>query len=182
MVLLSTGVGLWWAGHFFKRTLPNLRNGLGNAGKGVSALIIAAGLGLMIWGYRSAEFVPVWWPPTWAVHLNNLMMFAAIALFGMGSSKGTARSWLRHPMLTGALVFGLAHLLVNGDLASIILFGGIAGWVILQMIVINLAEPEWVRPKPGPVSGDIRLLIISAVLFAVITALHSWLGPWPFPL
>ena len=77
-------------------------------------------------------------------------MFLAVALMGAGQSKGHARSWLRHPMLTGVLVWAFAHLLVNGDVASLILFGWMAAWALASMALINAREPAWVRPAPGP--------------------------------
>jgi uncharacterized membrane protein len=139
------------------------------------------GLMLMIVGYRRAPVVPVYDPPAWGIHVNNLLMLAAVALMGAGKSKGRARSWLRHPMLTGVGVWAVAHLLVNGDLASLLLFGWLGGWAVANMALINAREPNWVRPAPGPVSGDIRLAVIAVVLYAAIAAVHTWLGYFPFP-
>ena len=181
MGLLIGGVALWYLGHFFKRLLPGVRANLGDAGKGVSATLIGVGLLLMIFGYRGVESSFVYAPPVWGLHLNNLLMIFAVILLGMGSSKGKARSWLRHPMLTGVLVWAIAHLLVNGDSASLVLFGGLAVWSVLEMIIINLTEPGWERPEPGPISGDIRLLVIGLVLYAIIVGIHTWLGYYPFP-
>ncbi len=185
MFWLILGVALWWAAHLFKRVVPGqraaLQDRLGDGSKGIVALVLLVSVVLMVSGYRGADFIPVYDPPGWALHLNNLMMLIAVILFGMGSSKGRMRAWLRHPMLTGFAVWALAHLLVNGDLASVILFGGLLIWVPVEMVVINRSADTWVRPEPGAPAGDIRLIIISVVVFAVIGALHGWLGPWPFP-
>lgn len=186
MTILILGLALWVLAHFFKRLSPGGRSGLAarfgdGPAKGIVAALIALSLILMIWGYRTGDWTAVYTPPTWGVHLNNLLMFAAIALFGMGSSKGRARSWLRHPMLTGVVVWAVAHLLVNGDAQSVVLFGGLGLWAIAEMVVINRTAGPWVRPEPGPVKGDIRLLVIALVLYGVIAAIHTWLGYWPFP-
>ena len=186
MTLLILGLVLWTAAHLFKRAAPDARAGVtarlgAGPSRGVMALLILAGLILIIVGYRGAPFVPVYDPPAWGVHLNNLAMFLAVALMGAGQSKGHARSWLRHPMLTGVLVWAFAHLVVNGDEASLILFGWMAAWALASMAVINAREPVWVRPAPGPWSGDVRLLAIAAVLYALIATVHTWLGYWPFP-
>ncbi|MEO1549223.1 MAG: NnrU family protein [Pseudomonadota bacterium] len=185
MTLLSLGLLMWVVAHTFKRLLPTqralLQDKIGDASKGLFAVVIVISVLAMIFGYRWADFVPVYAPPSWGVHLNNLAMIGAIALLGMGKSKGRARTWLRHPMLMGVLVWGLAHLLVNGDLASMILFGGLAAWSVGNMVLINRREGAWVRPDPGPVAGDLRLLAITLVLYGVIGGLHAWLGPWPFP-
>ncbi|MEL6644468.1 MAG: NnrU family protein [Pseudomonadota bacterium] len=181
MTLLILGIFLWYAGHFFKRMLPEIRGRLGNPGKGIAAVIILAGVVLMVIGYRGASSGFVYTAPFWGQHLNNLFMFFAILLFGMGSSKGRMRAWMRHPMLTGALVWAVAHLLVRGDTASVVLFGSIAVWAVLEMVVINAKDGAWDRPEPGPAKGDLKLIVISLVLYAVIAGIHTWLGYYPFP-
>ncbi len=180
MVYLILGLILWTAAHLFKRVAPELRAGMGAAGKGLVAVGVLAGLGLMIYGYRQAEFVNIWFPPAWAVHLNNLMMLGAVFLYGMSATKGRLRGALRHPQLTAVKVWAVAHLLVNGDLASLILFGGLLAWAVLEVVVINLSE-EWERPAPGEAKKDVLLVIITVVMFLVITFIHNWLGVWPFP-
>ena len=185
MTLLILGMILWWGAHLIRRMTPGFRTNLterfGDASRGIVAGGIFLGLLLMIFGYRGSDFIPVYTPASWATHLNNLLMICAVILMGAGSSKGRARTWLRHPMLTGAAVWSVAHLLVNGDLASLILFGGIGLWALFQMRVINAAEGPWERPVPGPIQGDIKLLVISAVVFVVIVGIHSLVGPSPFP-
>ncbi len=184
MGLLVSGVVLWWISHLFKRAAPGARSALaermGDASKGLFALAILASVVLMVIGYRDADFVYVYGPPSWTTHLNNLLMFGAIALFGMGSSKGRMRSWFRHPMLLGFSTWAVAHLLVNGDLASLVLFGGLLMWAIVSIFLINAREPVWERPEPGSAQGDVKLLVISAILYAVFAGIHTWLGYWPF--
>jgi uncharacterized membrane protein len=186
MSLLILGLVVWTAAHLFKRAAPDARGRLAAAlgdrpSRGAMAVAILVGLVLVVVGYRRAPVVPVYDPPSWGIHVNNLAMFFAVALTGAGQSKGRARSWLRHPMLTGVLVWAVAHLLVNGDRASLILFGWMAVWAVASMVLINAREPVWVRPAPGPWTGDLRLLLIAAVLYALIAAVHAWLGYWPFP-
>lgn len=186
MILLLLGLALWIAAHAFKAAAPGARADLAaRLGDGPARGAMAAGIGLglllMILGYRAAPFVAIWTPPLWTVHLNNLLMLVAFIVFGMGMSKGRARAWLRHPMLTGVAIWALAHLLVNGDLASILLFGGLGAWALAEMALINARDGAWVRPAPGPASGDVRLVIIGVVAFSVTAAIHAWLGVWPFP-
>ena len=181
MTLLVLGIILWCAGHFFKRVAPDLRVRLGDPGKGLVAGILLLGIILMVIGYRGADAGNVYDPPAMGIHINNLLMFFAIVLLGMGSSKGRARSLLRHPMLTGVAVWAIAHLISNGDLASVILFGSMLVWAVAQMIVISRAEGPWQRPEPGPVTGDVKLIVISLVLYAIIVFIHQLVGPWPLP-
>lgn len=179
MTLLIIGVVLWMAGHFFKRFMPAQRAAMGNAGKGVAAVIIAAGLLAMIFGYRSAEFIEVWSPPAFLTHVNNLLMLVAFFVYGMSATTGRLRGKLRHPQLTAVRIWAGAHLLVNGDLASIILFGGMFIWAVLSVVLINRSE-EWVRPEPGPAKKDIVLVVITLVTFSITAAIHMWLGVSPF--
>ena len=75
----------------------------------------------------------------------------------------------------------MAHLLVNGDAASLVMFGWLGLWAVASMLLINAREPVWIRPAPGPASGDVRLVLVSLVVFAGIVTVHTWLGYWPFP-
>jgi uncharacterized membrane protein len=153
---------------------------MGNAGKGVVAISSIAAIALMVVGYKSATFTPLWQLGDWAVHLNNLLMLLAVALFGLGSSKSRLRGKLRHPMLAGFLVWVGAHLLVNGDLPSLILFGGMGLWAVISIQLINRAEPAPEPYSAGSAMGDIRLAVITLVVFAFIVAIHMWVGPAPF--
>lgn len=186
MTLLVLGLIVWSAAHLFKSAAAGARAGVGarlGAGpsKGVFAVLIVAGLLLMIAGYRAAPYVAVWTPPSWTVHLNNLLMLGAVGVYGMSMSKGRTRAWLRHPQLTAVAIWAVAHLLVNGSLAAVVLFGGLGVWALVNMATINRRDGAWVRPEPGPLKGDLRLVGITLVLYAVITAIHAWLGVWPFP-
>jgi uncharacterized membrane protein len=180
MAYLILGLILWTAAHLFKRVAPDLRARMGKAGKGLAAVGILAGLVLMVIGYRQAVPVDVWITPAWTKHLNNLMMLGAVFLYGMSATKGRLRGAIRHPQLTAVKVWAVAHLLVNGDLASLVLFGGLLGWAVLEVVLINRAE-DWNRPKPGEAKRDILLVIITLVLFFAMTFVHNWLGVWPFP-
>lgn len=184
MNTLIAGLVLWSIAHFFKRLAPNMRAAMttkmGNGAKGVMALLILASIVLMVVGYRAAPAEFVYGLPRWATHVNNTLMLVSVALLGMGNSKGRARTWLRHPMLWGVVVWSIAHLLVNGDVPSIVLFGGLAIWAVASMLLINIQDGKWERPAPGPASGDVKWLVISAVVFAVISGIHIWIGPSPF--
>ena len=181
-LILTLGVVLWAYSHLMKRVTPNLRASLGEAkGKGVVALLSFVALGLMIWGYRGtgAETIQLWNPPAFLNHINNLLMLIAVFLVNLGYVPGLLRSKMRHPMLGAVKVWALAHLLVNGDLASVILFGGMLAWAVFDMIKINKMQ-VWARPAAGPVIYDIGYGIASIGIFGAIAWLHTYLGYWPF--
>ena len=181
MGLLVLGLLIWVGAHIFKRVAPAQREAMGDKGKGVVAVLLLVSLGLMIWGYRGAEFIPVWNPPSFMVHINNLLMLIAVFVFGMSATTGRLRGKMRHPQLTSVKIWAVAHLLVNGDLASIILFGGMLAWAVLEVILINKAVPVWDRPQPGEAKKDVVLVVITLVMFGLMTGIHAWLGVWPFP-
>ncbi len=177
MVWLTLGVALWSWSHLLKRVSPGFRASLGDGrGKGLVTVLSLLAIGLMIYGYIHAEVVQLWNPPAFMRHLNNALMVISVLLLNLGASRGVMRTWLRHPMLTAVKVWALAHLLVNGDLASVILFGGLLAWAVFDVIKINRMEPPWVRPAPGPVLNDVIYVVASAVLFGVIVYIHGWLG------
>jgi len=184
MALLIIGLALWFAAHLFKRILPARRAAMGDAGRGVVAVVLVASVVLMILGYRWADFINVWYPPDFMLHINNLLMLLALWTFGSSEFKGV-KPWpasrLRHPQLTAVKTWALAHLLVNGDLASIVLFGGLLAWAVVEVIVINRAEPDWTHPTPAPASKYAILAVITIVLYAVIVGIHLWFGLRPFP-
>jgi uncharacterized membrane protein len=180
MLLLGLGLALWILAHGFKRIAPGPRAAMGDAGKAVVAVALVISVLMMIFGYRGAEYVPVYEPLPGMVHLNNLLMLVAVFLYGVGGTKGTLFPLMRHPMLWGTVVWAVAHLLVNGDLASVVLFGGIGLWALGSMGVINRAQ-AWTPPTGGRgVKGDMMNLAGTAVLYGLIAGIHTWLGYNPF--
>jgi uncharacterized membrane protein len=183
MILMILGLLLWTGAHYFRRVMPDQRASLGDKGKGGVALLVVISLLMMIFGYRWAEFIPVWSPPTFLTYLNNLAMVLALWIYGSSAAKG-AKAWpaykTRHPQLLAVKIWAAAHLLVNGDVASIILFGGLLAWAVGSVILINRAEPNWVAPAPADRPTYIKLAIITAVMLIVISGLHALLGVNPF--
>jgi uncharacterized membrane protein len=181
MTLLILGLVLWYAGHFFKRAAPQARQDLGDIGKSIVAIVIVGGVVMMVIGYRGLDTPQLWYPPAWTVHLNNLLMLLAVYLYAASGTKARAGISMRHPQLTGFKTWAVAHLLVNGDLASIVLFGGLLAWAVLEVIVINRSQPDWTRPAWGGPSAEVKALAGTVIVFAIITFVHAWLGVWPFP-
>ena len=180
--LLIAGILLWYGAHLFKRVAPKIRKQMGNRGKGLVALVLLAGIVLMVLGYRGVDRIDLWYPPDWLTYLNNLMMLVAIYLFSPAPRKGVLLCGMRHPMLIGFLLLVGAHLLVNGDLTSIFLFGALGIWAILEIVVINHAEPDWHPGEKGAIAQDGLFFAVSAVLLVVIGYVHDLIGPSPFPV
>lgn len=187
MLTLALGFSLWSAMHFLPSALPGLREWLidkigPQPYRGVFSFITALSLVLIVWGFRTAPFVPVYDPPAWGIHVNNVLMLFAVYLFGVGGAKGWLATKLRHPMLTGVMVWSVAHLLANGDQASILLFGGMALWALGMVWMINRRVGAWAPLKPAGPATEIRLVLITILIYAVIAFTHGWLlGVRPFP-
>lgn len=181
MIWLILGVLLWCGTHLLKRLAPALRRSLGDSGRGLVAAGSAIGLVLMIIGYRMADPTFLWVLPSWSLHLNNLLMVVAVLLFGLSHAKSRLRAKIRHPMLLSVAVWSAAHLLVNGDLPSLVLFGSLGIWAVLEIVLINRAQPRYTPPAKLSPRGDLIWIAASVVMFAVIGFLHGLVGPSPFP-
>jgi uncharacterized membrane protein len=180
LLILIAGLALWAGAHFFKRFAPDARARMGTAGKGVIALVLVGSIFLMSRGYGGMADIPVWSPPPFMTYINNLLMLIALFFFAAGDTKAALVKNIRHPMLIGMKAWAVAHLLVNGDLASIILFGGLLAWAVAQVIVINRAALEWTPRQGTSMRGNIIALVGAVVLMGVIGFIHNWIGPWPF--
>ena len=180
MILLILGVLLWFGAHAFKRLAPEARAKLGEPGKGLVALLIVASIVLMVIGYRMAPYIQLYPTPSWTWHLNNLLMLLAFYLFAVSGAKTALARRIRHPQLTAFKTWAVAHLLVNGDLAALVLFGGLLGWAVWSVIVINRANRDWTRPEPVPVIKEVTTAAIALVAFGAVAGIHTWLGYFPF--
>jgi len=184
MALLIVGLIIWVGAHMFKRLAPGARAALttrmGDASKGIFAGLILASLVLIVIGYRGIEITPIYTPLAGIGHLNNLLMLVAIVIYSAGMSKGVLWTKIRHPQLWGTSIWALAHLLVNGDLASVVLFGTMLVWAQAEIVLYNAQEPAWLPPKPGALKRDLIMAGGALVAYAVIAGIHVLLGVNPF--
>jgi uncharacterized membrane protein len=185
MIPLSLGLILWVAIHFWKRASPGTRDPLGQRGKAIAALLIVISVVLMVIGYRAAEGTIFWGRAGWSTGLNNLLMVAAFYIYATGApAPGKPRVWLgrklRHPQLIGFSLWAVAHLLVNGDTPSFVLFGGLLVWALAEIVLINRAVPDWTPPPSRDQKKELIPIIATVVLFVVVGGIHSALGYNPF--
>lgn len=176
MFLLILGVALWWAAHLFKRLSPERRAGMGDRGKGMVAGLLAISVVLMVLGYRWADG-PFWWGRSPAlVGINNLLVLIAFYLFAADGMKTRVTAMIRHPQLTGFSLWAFAHLLVNGDLPSLVLFGGLLIWALVEMVVLNRAG-TWTPPAgPFPARKEIMAAAGAVVVMLVVGLIHGLFG------
>lgn len=180
MTLLVIGLLIWAGAHLFKRAIPDVRATMGDKGKGLVALLLLGSVVLMVIGYRAADSAPLWDRAGWATPVNNILMIVALYLVSPGPKKGALFHKLRHPMLLGFIVWSGAHLLVNGDLASLVLFGGLGLWAMVEILVINRSEGDWEPNPKGSIAKDGMFFGISILLVGVIGYIHTFFGLTPF--
>ncbi|WP_341862723.1 NnrU family protein [Gymnodinialimonas sp. 57CJ19] len=179
-ILLLLGIALWSGAHYWKRLAPDSRAGFGDKGKGIVAGLVILSIVLMVLGYRGA-YGPVWWGRSPAlVGINNLLMIFAFYLFAASGAKTWITTKIKNPQLTGFKIWAVAHLLVNGDLASFVLFGGLLAWAVGQVIILKRRGAAWVPPHPVPVKKEITAIIATIVVVIIVMGIHYALGvqPW----
>ncbi len=176
MFYLILGLALWWILHLLKRLAPGLRAKLGDPGKGLITVAMLLSIWLMVKGYGQADGPYFWGRNAALVGINNLLMLLSIYLFAAAGARTALARRMRHPMLIAVKAWALAHILVNGDLPSFILFGGLMAWAVVEVIVINRSEPDWTRPEPAPKSNEVKAAIITLAMYGVIAGIHYWLG------
>ena len=182
MLFLILGVALWWGAHQFRYIAPEARARLGEEkGKGIIAITLVVAIVLMVIGYRSAQGAFFWGRSPMMVGIVDLLMLVSFYLFAAAGAQTRLAARMRHPMLAGFKTWALAHLLVNGDVPSFILFGGLLGWAVSEMILINKAKPNWTPPEgPFPMGKEIGVAVSAVVLYGAVAYAHLWLGYPPF--
>jgi uncharacterized membrane protein len=145
MLVLVLGIVIFLGAHSlptFRETRTGLIEQVGfGPYKIIYSLLSLVGFVLIVWGfslYRAHGLIHVWTPPPWTRHVTILLMwFAFVALASMNKAPGRIRGWLRHPMLVAIKIWALAHLLVNGDLGGMLLFGSFLAWAVYDRISVK---------------------------------------------
>jgi uncharacterized membrane protein len=138
----------------------------------VYALVSVLGIVLIAWGfahYRASGWIDVWNPPKAMKHITLALMLPAVILVVAAYLRGHIYTALKHPMLAGVKLWAAAHLLANGDLGSIVLFGSFLGWAVFDRI--SLKRRSDTGGPPIPVGGWGNDMIAVAVGFVVYLAL-----------
>src|SRR5262245_53003846 len=108
--------------------------------KGALSIVALAGVILAGYGfgyYRATGWIDVWYPPAWTRHVNNALVWPAIVCIVAAYIPGDIKRVLKHPMLVGVKLWAVAHLIANGDLGSIILFGSLLAWAVYDRITLK---------------------------------------------
>jgi uncharacterized membrane protein len=141
------------------------------------ALVSLLGLALIVWGfahYRATGWIDVWTPPTAFKHITIALMLPAVILVVASYIRGRIYTALKHPMLAGVKLWAAAHLLANGDLGSIILFGSFLGWAVFDRISLKHRADTGAPPIPvgGPGNDLIAVAVGIVAYLALAFAFH----------
>jgi uncharacterized membrane protein len=141
------------------------------------ALLAIAGLALIVWGfahYRATGMIDVWYPPRALKHVAVALMLPAVILVAAAYIRGRIYATLKHPMLAGVKLWAAAHLIANGDLGAIILFGSFLGWAVFDRISLKRRADAGAPPIPvGGVGNDLIAVAVGIVAYlALAFAFH----------
>jgi len=176
LAILVLGLALFLGAHVFltlRTPRAALIKDIGEGRyKGLMALVSLAGLVLIGYGfgqYRATGWIDVWSPPGWTYYITQILMWPASIFVVAAYSRGNIWRALKHPMLVGVKTWAAAHLISNGDLGSIVLFGSFLAWAVYDRITLKH------RSDPGapaiPVGGhrnDTIALVVGTVLFLAL--------------
>tara|TARA_R110002096_G_scaffold4731_2_gene22231 strand:- start:3922 stop:4479 length:558 start_codon:yes stop_codon:yes gene_type:complete len=178
MLILIAGLVLFLGVHSLQ-VIPGLRTRL-KAGLGETPykLIYTAlsliGLGLLIYGKIIAHPpVAIWAPPEWTRHAAFLVVPISLILLVASYAPGHIRRIVRHPMLAGVALWSGAHLLANGELSAMLLFGGFFLWSSITFVSACFRE------TPPPVvkgwGGDLTAIVLGVLISLIIINVHMYL-------
>ena len=183
MVYLVSGLVIFFGTHFFsayrsREPGKDIREKMGQGPyMGLYSLVSLAGFALIVWGYGAARPAPVLYvPPSWFAHINLvLMLFAMVFLAAAYMPTGHIKKAVKHPMLLAVKVWATGHLLANGELNSVLLFGSFLAYGVLDRIAVKKRGDN----GPGPdvkanVMGDVGAVVVGLGAYAVIA---HWLHP-----
>jgi uncharacterized membrane protein len=141
------------------------------------ALASLLGLVLIVWGfahYRATGWIDVWYPPKAFKHITVALMLPAVILVVAAYIRGRIYTAVKHPMLAGVKLWAAAHLLANGDVGSIILFGSFLGWAVFDRISLKRRADAGAPPIPvgGPANDLIAVAVGLVAYLALAFAFH----------
>ncbi|WP_157270150.1 NnrU family protein [Azohydromonas aeria] len=183
MTLLLLGLILFLGTHSVSILAPEWRRGwIARHGegpwKGLYSLVSLAGFAALIVGYGWARQDPLvlWTPPLWTRHLALLLMLPVFPLLLAAYLPGRIKAAAKHPMLVAVKLWALAHLLANGTLADLLLFGGFLAWAVADRISVKRHPRGPVPGAPPRAANDAIALVAGLALYALfVTRAHAWL-------
>ncbi|MCP4488869.1 MAG: NnrU protein [Gammaproteobacteria bacterium] len=183
MTIISTGLLIWVLVHLFPSVFSNQRQKLisligSKPYQGLFSILIIVGLVLIVSGWRNTVPAQVYLPVEQLRLPSVLLAVAGLMLVVAAKFPATRLKFIfRHPQLTGVMAWSIAHLLMNGDSRSLLVFSVIGLWCIVLMFTINRRDGEW--RKPEQVAGwgqELVMLMIGLIVAATVIYFHQYLS------
>jgi uncharacterized membrane protein len=182
LAVLILGLGIFLGAHTFvtaRKARAAAIAQLGMVYRLLFALTALLGVVLIAWGfgiYRQGGFVAVWEPPIFMRHVTIVLMWISIVLITAAYLPGHIKLWTKYPMLTGVKFWAFGHLLSNGDLGSILLFGSFLAWAgYMRAAVKRRDEAAAARHRPvdpGWTNDAVALALGTVLFFALGYVFH----------
>lgn len=184
MELLISGLLLWSIVHFIPSIGIKFKtafiNRFGNNLYTVTfSLLIVLSLVLIVFGWRSSIPEYLYYLPPIVKPASLILLVISFFLFGATKHETRIKSVVRHPQLASIVTWSTAHLLINGDSRSVVLFGGLGCWAVLELIFINRREGQWIKPEKPSLKVEIQGGLISLVILFVVIFLHPYIAGVP---
>src|SRR6202142_850368 len=175
LLILVLGLSVFFATHIFV-TFRDARVGamarLGQNGyRAMFALVSIVGLALIVWGYgqyHTHALIQVWSPPHFMRHITEGLMLFAVIFFTAAFIPSHTKAKLKHPMLAGVKTWALAHLLSNGDLGSILLFGAFLAWGVYARIAAKRRGDVGATSAPAGWANDVIVVALGIVIYLAL--------------
>ena len=188
MTQLIIGLIIFLGIHSISIVAPDFRNSMAAKSelgwKGIYALISLVGIILIVLGYAEARMHPslLYSTPAWMRHVSALLLLPVFIFFLAPYFPGKIKTTLKHPQLISVKLWAVAHLLVNGMLHDVLLFGSILVWAVVDRISMKRRETRAVPGMPQGKANDIILVVLGLAFYVVFTLwLHkSLIGVAPF--
>ncbi len=174
LAVLIVGLVIFLGSHVFvtlRKPRGRLIERLGPAYRGVFSVVAIFGLALIVWGYgnyRAYEWVQVWSPPAVMHHITVGLMLLAVVFLTAAFVPSHIKAWLKHPMLASVKTWAFAHLLSNGDLGSIILFGSFLLWGGYARIAAKRRGDRGFTAPPARWTNDAIVIAVGVVVFLLL--------------
>lgn len=181
MILLIIGLALWSGVHFIPSlAIPfreQLITKLGETPyKIIFSILVVSSIVAMVFGWRSIDPINIYVLPEWSRPITSLVVLITFILFSAAHSTTNIKRVIRHPQLTGLVLWSIGHLLSNGDNRSLVLFSTLGVWAIVEIILISKREGMWVKPESASVKSELLMLSKGLVMFAVFLLAHPYIA------
>lgn len=178
MTILIIGLVLFMGAHLIPsmgRLRPYLAGKIGEEKyKAVIGVVSLVGFGLIIWGYSVAPLRQAWEPVLAPGNLVAILMLISIVTFVSSAITSNIKRIVHHPQLIAVILFSTAHLLVNGEVAAVILFGAFLVFAILALISA-LIRKLGTAIERQPIGSDVKVIVIGVAVYAALLFLHPYL-------